>query len=68
MKLNYDFDRMITLAKKILGDSWNVQYVSVETVAHELRAYKGLCMCVIVVENDNFDDPLINYYDYREEK
>lgn len=44
-KLNYDFDRMITLGKKILGDSWNIQYVNVETVAYELRAYKGLSMC-----------------------
>ena len=65
MKLNYDFDRMITLGKKILGDSWNIQYVNVETVAYELRAYKGLSMCVIVVEDEDFDDPLVNYYEYK---
>lgn len=68
MRFNYTFDRMITLGKKILDDSWDVQYVNVETVAYELRAYKGLTMCVIVVENDRFDDPLINYYDYKEEE
>lgn len=67
MKSNYDFDRMITLAKNILDDSWIVQYVNVETSALELRAYNELHMCIIVVENDNFDDPLVNYYDYKEE-
>ena len=67
MRLNYDFDKMITLAKNILDDSWNVQYVCVETVAYELRAYNRLTMCVIVVENDDFKNPLINYYEYKEE-
>lgn len=68
MRFNYTFDRMITLGKKILDNTWDVQYVNVETVAYELRAYRGLCMCVIIVENDRFDDPLINFYDYREEE
>lgn len=67
MKFNYTFDEMITLGKKILDNTWNVQYVNVETVAYELRAYKGLTMCVIVVENDDFKNPLINYYVYKEE-
>lgn len=67
MKFNYTFDEMLTLGKNILDDSWNVQYVNVETVAYELRAYKGLTMCVIVVENDDFKNPLINYYEYKEE-
>lgn len=45
MKFNYTFDEMMSLGKNILDDSWNVKYVNVETVAYELRAYKGLTMC-----------------------
>lgn len=67
MKKCYDFNRMLSVANNILDDSWNVQYISVETSALELRAYNKLLMCIIVVENDNFDDPLVNYYDYKEE-
>lgn len=67
MKKCYDFNRMLSVAKNILDDSWIVQYVNVETSALELRAYNKLHMCIIVVENDNFDDPLVNYYDYKEE-
>ena len=65
---NYSFNKMIELAKPILDDGWNVQYVNVETRALELRAYKGLSMCVIVVENKDFDDPLVNYYEYKKEE
>lgn len=67
MITDYYFDEMIKLARNILGDSWNVQYVNVETRALELRAYKGLSLCVIVVEDEDFDDPLVNYYEYKEE-
>lgn len=67
MKKCYDFNRMLSVAKNILDDSWNVQYINVETSVLELRAYNELHMCIIVVENDNFDDPLVNYYDYKEE-
>lgn len=45
MRTHYSFDEMIKLARNILSDSWNVQYVNVETRALELRAYKGLSMC-----------------------
>ena len=68
MRTHYQFDKMIELAKSILDDQWNVQYVNVETKALELRAYDGLSMCVIVVEDDNFDDPLVNYYEYKKEE
>lgn len=67
MRTHYSFDEMIKLARNILGDSWNVHYVNVETRTLELRAYNGLSMCVIVVEDEDFDDPLVNYYDYKEE-
>lgn len=67
MVKHYSFDKMIELCRDILDDSWNVQYVNVETKALELRAYKGLCLCVIVVEDEDFDDPLVNYYEYKEE-
>lgn len=67
MKTDHSFDEMMKLAGNILDDSWIVQYVNVETSALELRAYNELHMCIIVVENDNFDDPLVNYYDYKEE-
>lgn len=62
MRTHY-FDKMIKLARNILSDSWNV-----ETRALELRAYKGLSMCVIVVEDEDFDDPLVNYYEYKKEE
>lgn len=68
MITHYSFDEMIKLARNILSDSWNVQYVNVETRALELRAYKGLSMCVIVVEDEDFDDPLVNYYEYKKEE
>ena len=67
MRNNYSFDKMLSVAKNILDDSWNVQYVNVETTAYELRAYNKIDMCVIVVEHDNFNDPLVNYYEYKEE-
>lgn len=67
MVKHYSFDKMIELGRDILDDSWNVQYVNVETRALELRAYKGLYLCVIVVEDEDFDDPLVNYYEYKEE-
>lgn len=68
MRNNYSLDKMLSVAKNILDDSWNVQYINVETTAYELRTYNKIDMCVIVVEHDNFDDPLINYYEYKEEK
>lgn len=68
MRNNYTLDKMLSVAKNILDDSWNVQYINVETTAYKLRAYNKIDMCVIVVEHDNFDDPLINYYEYKEEK
>lgn len=68
MRTHYSFDEMIKLARNILSDSWNVQYVNVETRALELRAYKDLSMCVIVVEDEDFDDPLVNYYEYKKEE
>ena len=46
----------------------DVHYVNVETRALELRAYKGLSMCAIVVEDEDFDDPLVNYYEYKKEE
>lgn len=67
MRNNYSFDKMLSVAKNILDDSWNVQYINVETTTYELRAYNKIDMCVIVVEHDNFDDPLVNYYEYKEE-
>lgn len=68
MRTHYYFDEMIKLARNILSDSWNVHYVNVETRALELRSYKGLSMCVIVVEDEDFDDPLVNYYEYKKEE
>lgn len=68
MRTHYYFDEMIKLARNILSDSWYVHYVNVETRALELRAYNGLSMCVIVVEDEDFDDPLISYYNYKEEE
>lgn len=58
---------MMKLAGNILDESWIVQYVNVETVGLELRAYKGLSMVSIIVKDDYFDEPLVNYYDYKEE-
>ena len=66
MKIDYCFDEMIKLARNILDDSWTMQYVNVETKALELRAYKDLSMCIIIVEDEDFDDPLVNYYEYKE--
>lgn len=45
---NYSFNKMIELAKPILDDGWNVQYVN--------------------VEDKDFDDPLVNYYEYKKEE
>lgn len=63
MRTHYYLDEMIKLARNILSDSWNV-----ETRALELRPYKGLSMCVIVVKDEDFDDPLVNYYEYKKEE
>ena len=63
-----EFNRMILLANKILGSEWCIQYINVELATYELRAYTDKSMCLIIVENDDFDRPLVLYYDYRKEK
>lgn len=66
--LSDEMYKLISIAEKILGDAWIIQYVNVELGTYELRAYTCETMCVITVEHDEFDKPLVLYYDYRKEK
>lgn len=63
-----DFNKMVVLANELLGNEWIILYVNVELSAYELRAYTDESMCIIIVENDDFEHPLVLYYDYRKEK
>lgn len=67
MKSN-EFNKMLKVANDLLGNEWIILYVNVELSAYELRAYTDDSMCVIIVENDDFEHPLDLYYDYRKEK
>lgn len=63
-----EFNKMLKVANDLLGNEWIILYVNVELSTYELRAYTDDSMCVIIVEKDDFEHPLVLYYDYRKEK
>lgn len=66
--LSNDLNKLMSVANEILEDEWCIQYVNVEIGTYELRAYTCKSMCLIIVEDDDFEHPSVLYYDYRKEK